>query len=47
MKNPHARRAARAAYDRIPNPDCATEALGLVFFLPLLIVAIFAASALS
>jgi hypothetical protein len=47
MKPATARRAARAAYDRIPEPDCATEALGLVFFLPLLLVVIFAASALS
>jgi len=42
----HARRAASAAYNRIPEPDCATEAMGLLVGLPLLIVTIFAVSAL-
>ncbi len=41
------RRVASAAYNRIPNPNAAQEALGLAFFLPLLIVAVFTVSALS
>ena len=41
------RKAARAAYDRIPEPDALTGALGMVLGLPVLLVVIFAASALS
>jgi hypothetical protein len=41
----HARRAASAVYDRIPNPNAAQEAGALVLGLPLLIVAVFALSA--
>jgi hypothetical protein len=39
------RKAARAAYDRIPNPNAAQEAGAIVLGLPLLIVALFALSA--
>ncbi len=46
MKN-HARRAATAAYDRIPNPNAAQEAAGIAVGLPLLIVAVLALSALG
>jgi hypothetical protein len=44
MKQP-LRKAGRAAYNRIPEPDCATEAMGLFVGLPVLIVIIFAVSA--
>ncbi len=43
--NPHARRAASAAYNRIPNPNAAQEAASIALGLPLLLVALFALSA--
>jgi hypothetical protein len=46
MKNT-ATRAASAAYKRIPNPNAAQEAAGIALGLPLLLVALFALSALG
>ena len=45
--NTSARKAAAAAYSRIPEPDAATGGLGMVLGLPALIVAVFTLSALG